>query len=243
MAYRNSGRETAAADAAHHLAIIEPSLADPLAGWFALQGLVENALANDRGSVPGLVDRLTQRAGEIGAPTLLSHTSYYRALSALYAEDPRNPERAFSVAHDGLLLARRVGDVSSERANLLTLAQAAVAQHRPDATEICRDAIARIYDFRMWHVVWILIETVASLLAAAGSRQEAAVLYGHLEAHRPPLGMPAARRARERGLDRVHQLAGVGLLMAQGADMDRDELVAYTLERLEPVAEPQIEPA
>jgi hypothetical protein len=31
--------------------------------------------------------------------------------------------------------------------------------------------------------------------------------------------------------------------MAQGADMDRDELVAYTLERLEDAAATQVEPA
>ena len=109
---------------------------------------------------------------------------------------------------------------------------AAVALRRPDAGEICRDAITRIYDVRMWHVVWLLIETVAGFFAAVGRVQEAAVLYGHLEAHHPPFGIPAVRRARQRGLDRVRQLAEYDILMAQGADMDRDELVAYTLDRL-----------
>ena len=243
MAHLGSGRERAAADAAQHLAVIDPALADPLDGWAAVQGLVENAMANDRGSVPGLVDRLTERAGQIGAPSLLSQTSYYRALSALYAEDPRDPERAFTAAHESVVLARTVGDLATERSSLSTLAMAAVALRRADAGEICRDAITQIYDFRMWRLVWLLIETVAGFFTAAGRLQEAAVLYGYLEAHRPPFGMPAVRRARQRGLDRVRQLADFDLSMAQGAAMDRHELVAYTLDRLAQVVAPRVEPA
>ena len=71
LAHLGSGREGAAADAAQHLAVIAPVLTDPLDGWTALEGLIENAMANDRGSVPGLVDRLTERAGQIGAPSCL----------------------------------------------------------------------------------------------------------------------------------------------------------------------------
>jgi hypothetical protein len=84
---------------------------------------------------------------------------------------------------------------------------------------------------------------VAGWFAADNRLEEAAVIYGHLDPYHPPWGYPAARRARQRGLDRVHQLPEYELLMARGADMDRDELVAYTLERLEHAAAPQIEPA
>jgi hypothetical protein len=54
---------------------------------------------------------------------------------------------------------------------------------------------------------------------------EAATIYGHLEAHRPPWGLPAVRRARQRGIDRARQLVEFEFLMARRADMDRDELV------------------
>jgi hypothetical protein len=243
LAHLNSGRAGAAAEAARHVAMIEPALSDPVAGWQAVTGLIENAMANDRGSIPNLVDRLSERAGQIGAPALSAQTSYYRALGALFAEDPRDPGRAFAAAQDGVVLARRFGDISTELANLLTLATAAVALRRPDARAICRDAIARGYEFRHWHVVWLVVETVAGFFAAAGEVHEAAVLYGHLEAHRPPFGMPGVRRSRQRGLDRVHQLADFGLLMAQGADMDRDELVMYTLDRLAQALPAPIEPA
>ena len=242
LAYLGCGREGAAADAAQHLAAIEPGLADPIHRWAAMQGLIESALATDRGSVPGLVDRLTERAGRIGAPSILSQTSYYQALGALSA-DPRDPEKAFTASQTGVTLARTVGDLFAERANLSTLAMSAAVLRRPDAAEICRDAISRIYDCRMWHVVWIVVETVAGFFAATGRLHEAAVLYGHLEAHRPPFGVPAIRRARQRGLDRVRQLTKVETLMAQGTAMDRDELVAYILDRLGPAAPPQVEPA
>jgi hypothetical protein len=139
------------------------------------------------------------------------------------------------------VLARTVRDVFGECANLSTLAFAAVALHRPDAGEICRDAIAGAYGLRSWPFLWMVIETVAGSLAAAGRLSEAAVLYGHLEAHQPPWDIPGVGRARERGLDRVRQLAGFDLLMAMGADMDRDELVTYTLEHLERTATPAVE--
>jgi hypothetical protein len=140
-------------------------------------------------------------------------------------------------------LARTAQDPFAECNSLSLSAMGAVALRRPDAGEICRDAIIRLYDLRFWQVLWLVIETVARFFAAAGHLHEAAVLYGQLEAHRPPWGLPAVRRARQRGLDGVRQIVDRELLMAQGADMDRDVLVAYTLERLEDAEVPEIEPA
>jgi hypothetical protein len=236
------GQGAAAVEAADHLASIEPIVSDPVENWTAVSGLVENALANDPASMPGLVDRLAEQAARIGAPSILSETARYQALSALYAEDPRDPERVLAAAHEGVVLAQSVRDLLNECGSLYPLAMAAVALHRPDAGAICRDALARTYDLRFWPFLWLELETVAGYFAAGRSLASAAVLYGHLEAHHPPWGMSAARRARQRGLDRVCQLADFELLMAHGADMDRDELVAYTLERLRDTAAPQIEP-
>jgi hypothetical protein len=236
-----SGRDDAAIEPARHVAIIEPALSDPLDRWGATRSLVENALANDPGSVRGLVDQLTERAVQVGAPSILSETARYRALHALYALDPRDPQLAYTAAHDGVALARNVRDPYAEGLNLSALAFAAVALHRPDADETCRDAISRLYDLRHSQVIWLVIETTAGFFATTGRLHEAAILYGHLDAHHPPWGVPAVRRARQRGLDRVRQLVEFELLMAQGADMDRDELVAYTVERLEHAAALQVE--
>ena len=243
LAHLNSGRAGAAAEAALHVAMIEPALSDPVAGWQAVTGLIENAMANDRGSVPKLVDRLSERAGQIGAPGLSAQTSYYHALSALFAEDPRDPERAFAAAHDGVVLARSLGAISTELANLLTLAIAAVVLRRPDARSICRDAlraglrvpsVARRMDGRRHR---------GRLLRCCRQRPRSSRLV------RPPRGPSSAvwhtgrSCARQRGLDRVHQLADYDLLMDQGADMDRDELVRYTLDRLAQALPAPIEPA
>jgi hypothetical protein len=97
---------------------------------------------------------------------------------------------------------------------------------------ICRDAIARAYDCRIWQVLWLVIETTAGSLAATGRLAQAAVVYGHLAAHHPPSAIAGVGRARQRRPDRVRQLPEFESLMAQGADMDRHELVAYTRECL-----------
>jgi predicted ATPase/class 3 adenylate cyclase len=243
MAHLAAGRGDAAVEPARHLAMIEPALADPGEAQRAVEGLIHNALANDRGSVPVLVDRLTERARQIGAPSVLSQAANLRALSAVVAEDPADPERAFAAARAGLALARTAGDPGPEGNNLCALAFAAVALRRPDAPEICRDALARLYDLRYWPLVWMLIECVAGLFAAADTLADAAVLYGHLEAHRSPWATSAGTRARLRGLDRARRLAECDVLMARGADIGRDELVAYTLDRLEQAAPPQVRPA
>jgi hypothetical protein len=243
VAHLASGRPDAALEPARHLAGIEPALQDPVDRWHATRALIENALANDRDSVGRLLERFTERVVGIGAPSLLSLVSHYRALSALYAQEPRDAQSAFTAASEGVELARTVQDLMAEGLNVSTRAFAAAALHRPDAAEICRDAITRLYDLRLWYVVYLQIDVAAVLFATTDRLHEAAIIYGHLDAHHPPWGVPTAYRARQRGLDRVRQLANYEPLMAQGADMDRDELVAYTLERLAAVEVPEIEPA
>jgi predicted ATPase len=94
MAHIASGQHDAAIDPAGHLARIEPTVPDPVDRWQATRVLLENALANDIGSIARLLETLARQAVEIGAPSLLSQVPYFRALSALYAQDPpRRPER------------------------------------------------------------------------------------------------------------------------------------------------------
>jgi predicted ATPase len=240
-AHLASGRPDRAIEPARHLARIEPALQDPVDRWHATRALIENALANDRDSVPRLVETLTQQAVEIGAPSLLSHVSHCRALNALNVQDPRDAQSAFTAASEGVVLARTVQDLPSESLNLSARAFAAISLHRPDAAEIVRDTMTRLYDLRFWYLVYPQIDVAAGLFATTDRLHEAAIIYGYLDAHHPPWGDTTAHRARQRGLDRVRQLADVDRLMAQGADMNRDELVAYTLERLRDTETPQVE--
>jgi predicted ATPase/class 3 adenylate cyclase len=236
-AHVSSGRGAATIGPARQLARIEPKLSEPVVHWTAVTELIESGLANDRRAVPALVERLGVLADKIGAPSILSETVRYRALSALYARDPRDAKSAVEACQEGIELARSVHDLSAEAINLSALALAVAALHTPDAGDVCRDAIVRLYDLRFWNVLWVVIETAAGSLAGASHFEEAAVVYGHLEAHRPPWGIPAARRARERGLDRIRRLPQLDSLMARGRAMDRDEVVAYLLDQLSPAGE------
>jgi hypothetical protein len=65
------------------------------------------------------------------------------------------------------VLARTAHDLFAELNCLTTLAMAAVALHAPSAGATCRDALSRIYDLRVWVIVWPVIETVAGSLATA----------------------------------------------------------------------------
>jgi hypothetical protein len=242
IAHLASGRPDAAIEPARQLARIGPAVADPVDRWWATRALIENALGNDRDSVPRLLETLTHQAADIGAPSLLSQVSYYRALSALYAQDPRDARSAFIAASDGIALARKTQDHWAEALNLIASSFAGVALRRPDAAEICRDALGRLYDVRLWRLVFLQIDVAAGLFASTDRIHEAAIIYGHLDAHHPPWGVPGGARARQRGLDRVRHLDEHELLMAEGADMDRDELVAYTLERLQDTETPPVEP-
>ncbi len=103
--------------------------------------------------------------------------------------------------------------------------------------------MVRLYEIRDWLMLWPLVEHAAGYFAGAGMVQDAAVVYGHLDAHHAPWGGQAARRARQHGLDRVRQLTEYDLLMAEGADMDRDQLVIYTLDRLAEAVPAHVEPA
>jgi hypothetical protein len=101
----------------------------------------------------------------------------------------------------------------------------------------------RLYELRDWLMLWPLVEHAAGYFAGAGMVQDATVIYGHLDAHRAPWGGQVARRARQRGLERVQQLAEHDLLMSEGAEMDRDQLVIYTLDRLAHAVPAPVEPA
>jgi predicted ATPase/class 3 adenylate cyclase len=231
-AHVSAGRGGATAEPARHIARAEAQLPTALARWGAVTALIESALAADRPSVPLHLGRLTALSHEIGAPSILSETARYRGLTALYAAEPRDPETALRECDLGVELARSVRDLVAEGVNLATMAFAATALRRSDAVDIVRDCIVRLYDMRFWNVLWLLLETAAGSFATSGDLESSAVVYGHLEAHQPPWGIPAVRRARDRGLGLARQHADSDSLMAHGAAMDRDELVAYTVAHL-----------
>jgi hypothetical protein len=93
-----------------------------------------------------------------------------------------------------------------------------------------RDAIERLYVARDWLDMWMVIDSLAVLLAEAGRVEPAAVLLGHLQAHKIQYPLGASRRAAATRL--VDARADAADWLARGARLDRHELVAYALDAL-----------
>jgi hypothetical protein len=70
---------------------------------------------------------------------------------------------------------------------------------------------------------------VACWFALGGDVDDAAIIYGHLDAHH----LPYSDIDREdRGRQSLHRHPGVDDLMARGAAMDREQLLTFVLDRL-----------
>jgi hypothetical protein len=226
-----AGRGAEAVEPVRHLAIAGPLNSDRVAQWMAMAPVIEFDVANEPASLPSDIVRLASLADMIGSPSILSETASYRGSSALYA-DPPDTQAAHAAFQDGLVLARTAGDVIAECRNLSGLARSATALDAPDARQICRDAITRLYETRFWNVLTLVFEVVAGSFAAAQQLEPAAILYGYLQLH-PPWPFPGAERARLSGIEAVRQHPHADELLARGAAMDRDQVVQYALEQLD----------
>jgi hypothetical protein len=82
-----------------------------------------------------------------------------------------------------------------------------------------------------WNRIWLLVDAIAGWLSDLERLEEAAVVNGHLEAHHPAWG-DSSRDGRAEALAKVQRLGRAEELMAMGAEMSNDDLVAYLLERL-----------
>jgi predicted ATPase/class 3 adenylate cyclase len=108
----------------------------------------------------------------------------------------------------------------------LWLAMRAPSDQRP---AVYAEVLARLYADRHWLDLWVAIESLVGYWARADRPEPAAVLLGHLESHGRGHGAMARQRARVSAILTVTHAHS----MAQGAAMDRDELVDYALAELE----------
>ena len=102
----------------------------------------------------------------------------------------------------------------------------------PEAPRVHREALARLYDTRNWGQVWRALPHRASYWTTMGKLEPAAVLFGHLDAHRYLLA-DQDQQVRSASLETVRATAGADRATARGAGMDRDQIVAYVLAELE----------
>jgi predicted ATPase/class 3 adenylate cyclase len=208
---------------------------DLFAQSLAQVALIEDAFANDHDAATEHVDRYARWAERVGSMALLAQAAFYKGQVKI-AERSADAQSVMALYRDGLELARKAGDLNNEGKNLVGTAIAAARFQTPEASAVCRAAITRLHDNRHWSLVWTAVDVVARWLAATGKVDEAAVVYGHLEAHHPIWDNAAGRRGRSRGLEIVRRHQRADQLMARGAAISRDEFITFVLDQLAPPA-------
>jgi hypothetical protein len=201
--------------------------------WWVLISLVERALA------PGGEERLRRHlrrlievADRVRAPSLLANAAIYEG-HELIARSPPQALAALDAYRRALDLTRQVGDV-----NLGGDARRAVAFattcHRPDeaAAGVCQAAVIYLYDNAQWYRLWQVMESVALVLASNRRLEDASVVLGHLDAHHPPFGWETHLGFPAKARELVRRDACSEQWMAQGAALDRDDVVAVAIEGL-----------
>ena len=116
--------------------------------------------------------------------------------------------------------------------NLYGVVEATTAM-RVESSRLGVESLTEFRERRNWLGIWALLNVLAEWLAFVGDAEGAATIYGHLEAHHHlPWDTPVVRQRRSVGLAAVRGEAEVEQWMARGAGMDRDDVVAYAIDRL-----------
>lgn len=196
--------------------------------WWILIELANIAHLHDPTSEQAHIHRVLEAADRIRTPTLIAAALTFRGHRAI-DEDPPN----FAVARDcyqrALDVAHHTGDLLAEGDSLRAVAMATVGLDPGNAIEACREALICLYEGRFWHRIWQLCESVALALASTAQPEAAAVVLGHLHAHRPPFGFEYRLGYRARTVQIVGSHPEAEVWMARGAAMDRHQVVQYAL--------------
>ncbi len=211
-----------------------PGLVDLLAGDPDLANTVVLRQSLAEACAAGLasgdhVARFTQLSIETGAPAIVARSMMTRGTAQLSAAPPdltgalasfREVIRRGEVAAPAEVVWGHCG-VSACRV---------LDQHR-DAETAVREALTRGYDARLWLAVDVSLEACVRLLMDS-LPEAAATILGHLE-QRPTPAFGVNERIRRESLATVADFADGSEWMANGADMDRHEIVAYALSHLD----------
>ena len=117
----------------------------------------------------------------------------------------------------------------------MTIAALAVRTKSPGAHVALREALTHVHENRDWMDVLHLLETVAVYWAKTGRTRDAAVLLGHLEAG--GIGSVSLAARNQKVFAGLHEDPDAQTWMADGAALDRHELVHHTLEQLADASE------
>ena len=231
-AHAASGRTTAVHELGQRSRAAALNSREPRDAWWREAALVENELLLDEPDMPGAVARYATWAGGAGAPSLLARAAFYDAQMRLGVPELVSVPAASASYERALQLARHAGDVNMESRALGALVGTTTMLRVPESAWSARDALARLYEAGLWSVLWGAVETVPWRFLGTSASEVAAVIFGHIHAHRPDWHFGPARRARAEGLAAVRRLPRADELMAVGAAMTDHELVAYVLDQL-----------
>jgi len=210
---------------------VEDSFAE---GWRRVAE-IEAAQTTESPTAADHVAGYAEWAAGVGAPSLLSRSAFYQGQAHMLVE-PSCPAEALASLQSGLDLAGRVGDTNNEGKNLLGVIWATSALRSVEALGIGHEALLRLHDTRHWSLVWLAVEIVAGWSFTGNDADDVAVVYGHLVAHHPVRGGEQAR-GRSSALRSVRSHPHAERLMARGAAMSGEQVVALVLDRLARLAE------
>ena len=224
-----AGKPTEAKDAARRCVPPAETTQDRFAAAWCYAHLVVADFATEVAAVPVHLARFASLAEQIGAPSLLAFAAFFEGRMKLWLEQPADLDGALACYRRGIEWARSARDVAHENWNLLGVVFAEASRGSPELGDVFREAITRFYDTRDWVVTGVALIPLASWFETTGNAEAATVIYGHLVAHRAPYrdidGRLQSLRAPREHPDGAH-------LVAQGAAMDREQLVAFALEQL-----------
>jgi prophage DNA circulation protein len=197
--------------------------------WFAIVDLVDAASNDDLDACRKYRRQLREVAARVQAPLLVTYTCLCEG-HALLIEQPVPDYRAAMVYYERAVAeSRSAGDPNTEGISLRAVGMAATGLGRDDALSRCHDALAVLYENRLWQKIWQVLDSVVLALTRAERCAEAALILGHLQAHMPPCGMEEELRFRVTAAEQIHSAGDFSEALARGADMSPDEIVATAL--------------
>ena len=204
--------------------------------WWLLVHLVDKGptYATDPASAAQLLARLVETAQRVRAPSLMVDADLALARASI-SNSPPDFATAHGLATRATHAAQASGNLIPEAESRRIVALAAVLIDPTNALRRARRRSSRRTTIRYWYRVWHVSESIALAFASSGDVEPASILVGHLTAHRQPFGLEhdLGFRARTHAIVQSHPHAEQW--MNTGADMNRYEIVDYTLTQVSAV--------
>ena len=205
------------------------NLEDPDREWWSTICVVDVCLWSHMELVDSWSERVRQTARRVQSPNLDLWVDYLSGQLCL-SSDP--PDFAGAMPHylHSLDRARRIGAPRAIGQALRGVAMASCGLGEGVALARSMEALDSLLQMRFWQKVYQTLESSALALALDAHLDDAAVVLGFLDAEMPQgFGIEASLGFRRRVVDLVASAPRREPMIARGAAMSRDDLVAFVL--------------